>query len=86
MANRFCGELKSDLLEEFDPIGIHKLHGRLCEELSGTEEMDRIDQLFRQSFMVVSPLAYWLQGATDSLLGDLISRDRESSKLNLELF
>jgi hypothetical protein len=85
MAERFRRELKSDLLEELDPVGLQKLRGQLCEKLGGTEEMDRIDQLFRQSFMLVSPLVCWLQGAADALLGDLISRDQESSWLNFQM-
>ena len=85
MAERFCGELKSELLEELDPVGLRELRGQLCEKLGGTEKMGRIDQLFRQSFMMVSPLSCWLQGAADALLGDLISRDRESGMLNFQL-
>jgi hypothetical protein len=85
MAERFVGERKSDLLEELDLVSLQKLRNELCEQLDGMEEMDRIDRLFRQSFMVVLPLACWLQGAADSLLGDLISQDRENDKLNFQL-
>jgi hypothetical protein len=85
MAEQFIRKLKSDLQEEIDFVRFQKLRGRLCDELAGTEEMDRIDLLFRQSFMTVSPMACWLQGAADALLGDLISRDLESSKLNFQL-
>lgn len=85
MAERFRKELKSDLLEEFDPVGFQKLRDRLCDELGGTEEMDRIDRLFKQSFQIVFPMAGWLQGIADSLLGDLLSRDQESGRLNFQL-
>jgi hypothetical protein len=85
MAEQFIKKLKSDLMEELDLVRLQKLHSELCEQLSGTEELDRIDQLFCRSFMTVSPLACWLQGSADALLGDLISRDRESSCLNFQL-
>lgn len=85
MAEQFIRELKSDLQEEIDFVRFQKLRGRLCDELDGTEEMDRIDRLFRQSFIMVFPLACWLQGTADALLGDLISQDRESDKLNFQL-
>lgn len=85
MAERFRKELESDLLEEFDLADFQKLRDRLYDELGGTKEMDRADRLFRQSFMTVSPLACWLQGIADALLGDLISRDRESSRFILQL-
>ena len=85
MAERFRKELKSDLMEELDPVGFQRLRGRLCNELGGTEEMDRIDRLFKQSFMTVSPMTCWLQGIADALLGDLISRDAESGRLNFQL-
>ena len=85
MAERFARERKSDLLEELDLDSLQKLRGQLCGELGGKEEMDRIDRLFRQSFMVVLPMACWLQGTADALLGDLISRDRGSDRLNFQL-
>jgi hypothetical protein len=85
MAERFRKKLKSELLEELDLVNFQKLRDRLCGEFGGTEEIDRIDQLFCRSFMTVSPLACWLQGSADALLGDLISRDRESGKLNFQL-
>ena len=85
MVRQFRKELKSDLLEEFDPVNFQKLRGWLCDNLGGAEEMDRIDQLFQQSFMTVFPMACWLQGIADALLGDLISRDRESGRLNFQL-
>ena len=67
--------------------GIQGICSQLCEKLSSMEEMDRIDQLqlFQQSVMVTSPLTCCLQGAADTLLGDLISQDRESSKLIFQL-
>jgi hypothetical protein len=60
MAEQFIKKLKSDLLEELDHVRLQKLRGELCDELSGTEELDRIDRLFRRSFMTVSPLACWV--------------------------
>jgi hypothetical protein len=85
MAEQFIRKLKSDLLEELELVRLQKLRGELCDELGDSEEVDRIDRLFRQSFMTVSPMACWLQGITDALMGDLISRDLESSKLNFQL-
>lgn len=85
MVENFRRKLQSDLLEGLDLVRLQKLRGELCDELGGTDEMDRIDRLFRQSFMVVLPLACWLQGVADALLGDLISRDRESDRLNFQL-
>ena len=85
MAERFRKELESDLLEELNLARFRKLRVRLCNELGDTGEMDRIDRLFRQSFMTVSPMAGWLQGIADALLGDLISRDRESGRLVFQL-
>lgn len=85
MVERFRKELESDLLEELNLARFQKLRVRLCNELSGTEEMDRVDRLFRQSFMTGSRMAGWLQGIADALLGDLISRDRESVRLVFQL-
>ena len=85
MAEQLIKKLKSNLLEELNLVRLQKLRGELCEQLGGMEEMDRIDQMFQQSFMTASPLACWLQGSADALLGDLISRDRESSCLNFQL-
>ena len=85
MAENFRKKLQSDLLEGLDLVRLQTLRGELCDELGGAEEIDRIDRLFRQSFMLVLPLACWLQGVADALLGDLISRDRESDRLNFQL-
>lgn len=85
MAERFRKELKSNLLKECDSTRLQELCDRLCDELGGTEEMDRIDRLSRQSFRIVFPMACWLQGIADSLLGDLLSRDKENNRLIFQL-
>lgn len=71
--------------EECDFARLQNLRGRLCDKLGGAEEMDRIDLLFKQSFQIVFPMAGWLQGIADSLLGDLLSRDKESGRLDFLL-
>ena len=84
MAERWREKIRSDLPEKYDPARLQEVRDRLCDNL-GTEEMDRIDRLFRQSFQIVFPIACWLQGITDSLLGDLLSQDKESGRLNFQL-
>lgn len=84
-AELFREKIKSDLQEECDFARLQNLRGRLCDKLGGAEEMDRIDLLFKQSFQIVFPMAGWLQGIADSLLGDLLSRDKESGRLDFLL-
>lgn len=83
-AEGFREKIISDLPEKYDPARLQEVRDRLCDNL-GTEEMDRIDRLFRQSFQIVFPMACWLQGIVDSLLGDLLSQDKESGRLNFQL-
>jgi len=85
MATIFNREQKSGLAEVLDIIDFRQLYGRICELLGSEEEMKHIDRLFRQSFLLTTPMACYLQGMANSLLYDLISRDRESSKLVFQL-
>jgi hypothetical protein len=48
-------------------------------------ETKNIDRLFRQSFLLVTPMTCYLQGMSNGLLYDLISSDREISKLMFQL-
>ena len=85
MATKFYREQKSGLSDVLDIIDLRQLYGRICELLGSEEEMEHIDRLIRQTFLLVTPMACYLQGMANGLLYDLISRDRESSKLMFQL-
>jgi hypothetical protein len=85
MATKSYREQKSGLSDVLDIIDLRQLYGRICELLGSEEEMKHIDRLIRQTFLLVTPMACYLQGMANGLLYDLISRDRESSKLMFQL-
>lgn len=85
MADKFYRNQRSALADVLDIVGFRQFRGGICEALGGEEEMENIDRLFRQCFLVVAPMACYLQGMADDLLYELTTRDRESSKLVFQL-
>jgi hypothetical protein len=84
-SDQYQQNLKSAFNNQFDFADFKSLHHDLCNRLGQDLELEQIDQLFRNSFLMLSPMSCWLRGALDSLMIDMISQDRQSHKSIFQL-
>ncbi|MEL7566119.1 MAG: hypothetical protein AAGU27_14700 [Dehalobacterium sp.] len=61
------------------------LYNKICEALGGEKEMEHLNLLFCQRFLIVKVMDIFLQGMTNQLLYSLTYRDRETSKQVFQL-
>jgi len=71
--------------EVFDIVYLRDLYRKISAMLGGEEQMERLNLLLRQRFLIVTPIQGFLQGLTNDLLYCLTHRDVETSKLAVQL-
>lgn len=84
-AEKYRHEFKKKLRFKFDTVEFDSLH-RDIAAATGDGSMEKLNLLLRQRFMLVTPMAAFVQGLTDDLLYALTSRDDETSKLTVGLW
>jgi len=72
--------------EVFDIVYLRDLYRKISAMLGGEDEMERLNLLLRQRFLIVTPMAGFLQGLTNDLLYCLTHRDVETSRLAAQLW
>ena len=78
-AKRFYEEQEQSVFDVLDIAELRELYRKICGMLGGEEEMQAINSLFRQRFLLITPINAYLQGLTDDLLYELTYQDKESS-------
>jgi hypothetical protein len=68
------------LSEIIDIIEIKELFYRISGLLGNNDAMRRINKLFCQRFLVITPTASFIQGLTSDLIFSMGERDRETSR------
>jgi len=81
----FREELTDSFRAVVDIADLHDLFRKICAILGGEDEMEKLHLLFRQRFLVATPVAIFMQGVTNQLLYALLHRDRETSKQVFQL-
>lgn len=84
-AKEYYRRQKEKQREVFDIIDLRDLYREICAILGGEEELERLNLLLRQRFLIVTPMAGFLQGLTGDLLYCLTYRDAETGKLIVRL-
>lgn len=69
----------------FDAVRLRELRRSVCDLLGCETDMERLEDLFRQGFLSVMPMAGFVQGLSDAMLSVITSRDEETSKLIFQL-
>ena len=85
VAKQFYEEQRRELARILDINEVRELHQKIRELLGSEKEIENIDRLFRQRFLLITPIAGYLQGLTDDLLYELTYRDRKSSKMVFQI-
>ncbi len=62
------------------------LYRTLTAILGGEDELEHLNLLLRQRFLIATPMAAYLQGLTNDLLYSLTSRDIETGRLAVQLW
>lgn len=68
-----------------DIIDLRDLYRKVCAALGSEDEMEKLHLLFRQRFIIATPVAIFMQGATSNLIDALLCRDPETSKQVFQL-
>lgn len=75
-----------DFSGDIDFIKINNLYGKICIQLGGEEQMEKLNFLFKQRFILVSPMMMFLQGFNNDLIYILTHRDDETHQQVFQLF
>lgn len=81
----FVREKKKAIRREMDIPYIKDLYRQISAILGSEEQMERLNLLIRQRFMVATSMDGFVQGVTNNLLYSLTSRDVESGRTVLQL-
>ncbi len=80
---------EEELTEKFravvDIVDLRDLYRKICAILGSEDEMEKLHLLFRQRFLIATPIAIFMQGVTNQLMYSLLHRDRETSKQVFQL-
>lgn len=82
---RFYSEQEQSVSDVLDIAELRELYRKICSVLGDEEEMQAINSLFRQRFLLITPINAYLQGLTDDLLYELTYQDKESSRTVFQL-
>jgi hypothetical protein len=85
-AKEYAHKLKEMQRAVFDIVYLRDLYRRICFVMDGEEQMEKLNLLLRQRFLIVTPMAGFLQGMTNDLLEDLTERDVETGKQAVRLW
>ena len=70
----------------FDIVELRDLYRQITAMIGREEKMERINLLFRQRFLIVTPMAGFMQGMTNDLLYLLTERDPQTNQLAVSLW
>ena len=85
LCEQYHTNIAADIRASLDIIDLNNLYNRICEALGGEKEMEHLNLLFCQRFLIAKAMDIFLQGMTNQLLYSLTYRDRETSKLVFQL-
>lgn len=81
----FKEELTDRFREVVDIVDLRDLYRKICAILGSEDEMEKLHLLFRQRFLIATPVAVFTQGAANQLIYSLLRRDRETSRQVFQL-
>lgn len=81
----FKEELTDRFREVVDIVDLRDLYRKICAILGSEDEMEKLHLLFRQRFLIATPVAIFMQGAANQLIYSLLHRDRETSRQVFQL-
>jgi len=82
---QYYTDLVADIRAFLDIVDLNNLYNKICEALGGEKEMEHLNVLFCQRFLIVKAMDIFLQGMTNQLLYSLTYRGRETSKQVFQL-
>lgn len=81
----FNEEIANRFRAVVDIADLQNLYRKLSTILGGEDELEKLHILFRQRFLIATPVAIFMQGTTNQLLYFLLHRDKETSKQVFQL-
>lgn len=82
----YTRQQKESLQLVLDVVHLRDLYRKIGAIIGGEDALEQLNLLLRQRFMLVTPMAAFLQGLTNDLLYALTSRDIETSRLTVQLW
>ena len=81
----FMEELSERFKAIVDIVELRDLYGKICAILGGEDEIDKLNILFQQRFLIATQAAMFTQYVTNQLVELLLRRDWETSKQVFQL-
>lgn len=85
VAPSFFDECKVKMQEQIDLVYSRDLYRKICTIIGGEEQMEKLNMLIRQRFLITTAMANFAQGFTNSMLYTLTYRDVETNKPVIQL-
>jgi ribosomal protein L31 len=82
---QYYSDIIADIRAFLDIVDLNSLYNKICETLGREKDMEHLNLLFCQRFLIVKAMDIFLQGMNNQLLYSLTYRDRETSKQVLQL-
>jgi ribosomal protein L31 len=82
---QYYTDLVGDIRDFLDIVDLNDLYNKICEALGGEKEMEHLNLLYSQRFLIANAMDIFLQGMTNQLLYSLTYLDRETSKQVFQL-
>ena len=83
--DQYYTDLVADIRAFLDIVDLNNLYNKICEALGGEKEMEHLNLLLCERFLIAKAMDIFLQGMTNQLLYSLTYRDRETSKQVFQL-
>ena len=80
----FAQELETELSNAIDLMRLREFYIQLSDIVEETQ-MESLNNLLKQRFLIAAPMACYIQGLTNELLYCLLSRDIETDKRGFRL-
>lgn len=85
-AEEYCRQKEAELRNVIDLDDLHQLFRGICETLGSADQMERLNLLFRQRFLMITPVQVFLQSLTENLMFCLTQIDGETGQSVLKLW
>ena len=84
-AERYAEEQENRLLGECDPLRANELYNTIVRLIGGETEMEQLNALFAQRFLLVKPMALFTQAYVQDFICALTYRDMQTDHTVLRL-
>lgn len=84
-AQSFAKKQRKAMQAASDIVYLRDLHRKISALIGGEEQLEQLNLLIRQRFLIVTPMMGFLQGLTNDLIYSFVYRDAETNRQVFQL-